>query len=695
MRGKRRKIALCMLLACIFFLGSGSRAAASDGTTYTYTISVDGDYVRTQEAYLASTVYMQRQGLLQPNDLFVLGDEIYIADTGNKRIVVFHTGDGSTREIVNEAFAGPSGLFVTEERIYVADSAAEAVFVCDHQGTILQTITRPEDSPLMSASSIFKPVNVVVLEDGSLIVVGEGSYDGLMQFSAEGEFVGYFAANKRSLTLLERIQELIYTREQKAQLQTRKPRAIQNIDLSGRGLVYSVTQSAEVTYAWAEAETKTSNAVKLHNMAGADILSPQTFMDDEWNFVDVAAGPYGNVYALTQTGLIYEYDSSGNLIFSFGGRAVSNDRYGLFTSAAALDLDEEGFLYVLDKERGFIQVFVPAEFAVVNHQAIYDLEQGNYVESQENWQQILRLNGMSRIAHIGYGKSLLRQQQYGEALRHFQIANDRENYSECFWEIRNVVINRYIVWVVGALLLLLVASLIRGAVRPRRRRRPYDTRGIRELPAGGIRRLAGDMKYCGTMLRHPIDAIYYLKAGKRGTLLSAAILTAAAYVVYMADVLGRGFIFNENRLAGLSPALLTCIFFITLILFMVGNYMVSSINEGEGTLRNIFTTVAYSLIPYIIAGTITVGLSYVLTRNEAFLITLVWDIGVFWSAALLVLSILNIHNYTLKQTVKNILLTLFFAIIALVLVAILYLVWDKVIGFVREVISEVSYRVQG
>ena len=66
-----------------------------------------------------------------------------------------------------------------------------------------------------------------------------------------------------------------------------------------------------------------------------------------------------------------------------------------------------------------------------------------------------------------------------------------------------------------------------------------------------------------------------------------------------------------------------------------------------------------------------------------------------WSAALLVLSILNIHNYTLKQTVKNILLTLFFAIIALVLVAILYLVWDKVIGFVREVISEVSYRVQG
>ena len=52
------------------------------------------------------------------------------------------------------------------------------------------------------------------------------------------------------------------------------------------------------------------------------------------------------------------------------------------------------------------------------------------------------------------------------------------------------------------------------------------------------------------------------------------------------------------------------------------------------------------------------------------------------------------HNYTFKQTVKNVLLTLFFAIVALILVAILYLVWDKVIEFIGEVISEVEYRVQ-
>ena len=100
------------------------------------------------------------------------------------------------------------------------------------------------------------------------------------------------------------------------------------------------------------------------------------------------------------------------------------------------------------------------------------------------------------------------------------------------------------------------------------------------------------------------------------------------------------------------------------------------------------------MVPYMIMAPIAIVLSYVLTQNEAFLITLVWYIGILWSAALVILSILNVHNYTFKQTVKNLLLTLFFAIVALILVAILYLVWDKFIEFIGEVISEVEYRVQ-
>lgn len=682
------------MVLCAFLLFS-LNAAASQGTTYTYTISVDGDYIRTQEAYIASAVYLRDAGLRQPNDIFVFGRSLYIADTGNRRVLVYDMDTQTYGEIASEQFVSPMGLFVNADAIYVADSGAEAVFVLDHQGNIGQTIRRPENSPLMNESSIFKPKNVVVASDGNMYVVGEGSYDGLMQFSASGEFQGYFAANKSNMSLLERIQELIFTDEQKEQLLTRKPRAIQNIDISSRNLVYSVTQSAEVSYAWTDAEEKTSNALKLHNMAGTDILSPNEFMNDEWNFTDVAAGPYGNVYALTYTGLIYEYSSDGDLIFSFGGRAVTGDRYGLFTYAAALDLDDDGFLYVLDKERGLVQVFTQTEFAASTHRAVYELENGDYAQSEQNWNELLQLNGMSRIAHIGYGKSLMRQQKYDEALEHFRIAEDRDYYSECFWEIRNQVINSSIGWVVLGCFLLFLALLLMRLLGKRRKKRMYSAYELSILPGKGATRFFADLRYSFTMLRHPLDAIYYLKSRQRGSLYSAFFLLAVAFLVYMADILGRGFIFNQNSLSALSPLLLTILFFVSFFLFAAANYMVSTINDGEGTLTNLLIVLSYSLVPYVILTPVSILLSYVLTQNEAFVVTLVWVLGIVWSAVLVFLAVMHIHNFSTKYTIKNILLTFFFVIVALVAVAILYLIWDKAIEFVNEVSAEVIYRAEG
>jgi len=86
MATKLRNIFLFIILISVILSGKTNIVSASEGTTYTYTISVDGDYIRTQEAYLASTVYMQRQGLVQPSDLFIYGKEIFIADTGTKRL---------------------------------------------------------------------------------------------------------------------------------------------------------------------------------------------------------------------------------------------------------------------------------------------------------------------------------------------------------------------------------------------------------------------------------------------------------------------------------------------------------------------------------------------------------------------------------------------------------------------------------
>jgi len=64
---------------------------ASEATTYTVTLDAKGQYIRTQDAYLPEMVNID-MGLSKPEDM-MFDDQgtLWIADTGNKRILTYDT----------------------------------------------------------------------------------------------------------------------------------------------------------------------------------------------------------------------------------------------------------------------------------------------------------------------------------------------------------------------------------------------------------------------------------------------------------------------------------------------------------------------------------------------------------------------------------------------------------------------------
>ena len=667
---------LTVLLCALICVPTQARSS----TTYNYTISVDGDWIRTQDAYVPGAIYLRDMGLSEPEDIFIKDDTLYVADSGNARVIAYNMTDGTHTVIGEGTLVSPCGIFVTDDgTVYVADCKAPAVFIFSADGTLIQTISTP-DSYLFGKTSVYAPKNVVVSTQGNIYVVGDGAHEGLMQFDFDGTFQGYFAANKRSLTLLEYIQELIYTDAQKAKSVSRIAQPIYNIDITSQDLIFSVTQAANKYSAGAGVGAKSHNLVQLHNLGGNNILSKEESMHDEWNFVDIASGIYANSYALTQTGLIYEYDSSGNLVFSFGGRAMSDDKNGLITDAAAIDVDKDGFIYVLDRERALVQIFVPTDFAVATQKAIYYLETGNYEDSEEIWNEVLKLNGMSRIAHLGLGKTLLHQERYSEALEQFKIANDRKNYSTAYWELRGAWLDKNIFWLLGGIVILIAGAVIIRRVTKNRPRKAKP-------------RIVSDVLYIGNILRHPIDSLYYLNRGERGSVVSASIVYLIGLIVFMLDMLCRGFIFGFARFKNSSPFFLPIAYVAVLGLFILGNYMVSSINDGKGTFKQVYITTAYALSPYIIVTPFIVALTYALTLNEAFLITFPWTVTLIWLFVVLFITISETHAYSFKATVKNLLLTIFFMLVCVVVIALVYIFWKQIIIFAGKIIGEVSYRV--
>lgn len=672
---------IVIILVC-FLLLQPTVAYATESTTHTYTTSVDGEWIRTQDAYLPGEVLFRNEELQQPEDIFIRDGQMFILDTGNKRVGMYDLTQKVLQWLPIEGLRKPTGIFVDSERnLYIADYGAECVYKFDQEGKMLLQIDRP-DSYLFSESSRYKPKNVAVTTGGTIYVVGEGSYEGIMQFNSEGEFEGYFAANTTPMSLLESIQELIFTQEQLERLFNRSPRAVYNIDIASRDLLFSVTQDSDNTLSWNSTGGSADNNVKLHNFAGVDIFREEGLID-EWNFVDVTAKPDGGCFAVTYSGVINEYDLNGELLFSFGGRAVASDRYGLFTYATAITYDEKGFLYVLDREKGIVQSFYPTDFALTTYNAITKMEDGDYESASEIWSELLKLNGMSRIAHNGYGKTCYFLGDYESAMEHFRLACNKEDYSEAFWEVRDRWIHDNGAIIVVGIIALYVFSLLLKKLRENRA----------EAAITRPNKFAREFKYIFHFLRHPIDSSYDIKKKKTGSAIVATILYLLLIVVYLWDYLYRGFVFNPTVGTEVSVPVVLAVLVIPAALWLVGSFLIGTIRDGEGSMHGIYTTTAYALTPYIFGCPFVLLFTYVLTNNEGFVIVLAHIVLLVWCGVNVFLATREVHNYEIKETIINILIILFFIVMAIVACVILYLIWLSVWDYISQVLGEVRFRV--
>jgi tetratricopeptide (TPR) repeat protein len=675
----RRGICFILLLYFVFELAPSARAIES--TAYTYTRSADSfGYIRTQDAYMPGGTYLAEIGLNAPEDIYYKNGAIYIADSGNGRIVRYQLDSGNLSFFGEGELKNPTGVAVSSDgRIFIADYGAEEIVVLSPQGEVLQRIARPED--IFYGSSPYKPKKVDIDSYGNIFAISEGTHEGILQFNSDGGFNGFFGANKtKGLNLIELFQKTFYTDEQKAKLFFRNPPNIVSINVAENNLVYSVTQNDY------------SDALKKLNLAGVNVLQRSGKLWGEENYVDVAVTVGGDMIAVTDTGSIEEFDDTGILMLLFGGRAASSDRNGLTAVVSAIEVDDNYNIYVLDKERALIQTYYPTDYANLLHQANLDYNEGRYQESLSGWTEIMRMNSSAYMAHNGYAKTMFQLGEYEIAAKHYELIRRPDFYSDCYWEIRSNWLREnmqdILMIVIGITIVLIAVWLIRKKWdfllpvkikwREAKRKNPM------------LRDLTDHTSY---MERHPIDCLYDLKFGSRGSVFSASILYGIAFIIYMCSRFFTSFVFGGGLAYWQNPMLVSLMAMVPVILFVIGSYLISSINDGEGTIKNVYVAVGYVFVPYIKFTPVLILISHVLTYKEIFIYNFSSFLITGYTLVLLFLSVKEIHCYTPKKTMANILLTIAFMIIAILAFIILYILWKELFSFLYELIGEVNYRV--
>ena len=485
MRGIFRKLTALMFSA-VMLSQTALMHAYAEQPYESYNYDRWGDPVPSQAGYTAERTVsgndIDTGTFSSPSDIFCSRDRLfYIADTGNDRIVVlnetmdetvgiydsFIMPDGSETKLKK-----PSGVCVSAEKIYIADTENARILIADTDGKVISEITKPE-SEIYDSKKTFMPQKVTVDKAGNVYAVLGNITTGAAMFSADGEFMGFYGANRVEATS-ERIRNYFrnfFMSEEKRSRRVRSvPTGITNFDIDG-DFVFTCTSSS----------SQTTDTVKKLNAAGKNIFAAMdvTFGDNTPVYdtsqnkllapaiVDIDIAEDGNINCLDYTtGRIFQYDEDCNLLFITGTQARQT---GGFVQAVSLEsLDEK--LYVLDSAKNNITIFRETSFGKAVHKAAALYNEGRYEESLDPWYDVLRLDGNYYRAHVGIASALLRKGDYKGARKYAKLADAGKVYNKAFEGWRRQFLKDNFGYILAAIAVFtVIAVALKNKLKKRRK----------------------------------------------------------------------------------------------------------------------------------------------------------------------------------------------------------------------------------
>ncbi len=709
---KKITFSLLILVMTAMMLATGVSAAAY--TTYTY--SYDGYQLLSPDAYVPSRVVdMEYVGLT--NGSYDLRDlevdkegNVYLVDGANSQVIVtdryyklkFTISSFTNEYGVPDSLAAPSGVCIANGYIYVCDTDNNRIVMFNLDGTYHKIIPKPE-SNYFAEGSLYRPVAVAVDKYKRLFVVSSTTYQGIIVMDESANFSGFIGAQKVSLSLWQIIWRRLQTDAQRESQEEYVSSEFNNITIDDEGFIYVTTSSIDES-AQAGAMTSRSKAgdyapVKKLNSSGHDVMNRNGFWPPSGEvemegsllsntpsgvskIIDVAVGPEGTWSIIDEKrSKVYTYDKFGNMLFIFGdfGQKLGNiPENGI--EAVVYSGDE---MMLLDKQNASFVIYRRTEYGDILTNALANQNQRIYDAAVDDWTKILQRNSNFDAAYIGIGDALSRSADYEEAMEYYQSAYNVANYSAAFREVRKEWVAKWI-WTIP-IIVVVVCVLLSKFFK-------YANRVNKETQLKvGKKSFKEELLYGFHLIFHPFDGFWDLKHEQRGSVRAGIVYVIITIAAFFYQSVGTGYIFNPN---GTYMSIFAQIISVAvpLILWVVANWCLTTLFDGEGSLKDIFIATTYSLLPVPMLVVPSVILSNILAQNEGQLISLLVGIAFAWAGMLIFFGMMVTHDYSL---VKNFVTTLgtIVAMAFIIFVAILFSsLVSQMVSFVSSIVVELSYR---
>lgn len=200
-------------------------------------------------------------------------------------------------------------------------------------------------------------------------------------------------------------------------------------------------------------------------------------------------------------------------------------------------------------------------------------------------------------------------------------------------------------------------------------------------------------KFAFYTVSHPSDGYYEIRHRERGSVLIAVLLVIAFSLSFSINRIHASFIVNDVDPLDVSAFLELGAVLLLYFLFSISNWSITCLMEGEGRLKDITIALGYAMIPLIVCFNLATVVSKIVAQNEEAFYYMILGIGIAYALFMMLIGIMQVHNYTLGKTLVTILLT-FIAMFIIIFIVLLFAdLINQVYNFFYSIYQELIYRV--
>lgn len=194
------------------------------------------------------------------------------------------------------------------------------------------------------------------------------------------------------------------------------------------------------------------------------------------------------------------------------------------------------------------------------------------------------------------------------------------------------------------------------------------------------------------ILYHPVDCMEIIKREKSFRLWMVPLfygVAAAAKCLYAYTV---HYSLTDKSAANISILLESAVFIVPLLSWVICSYAMTSLIDGESTIKDQLAVSCYCTVPYTLITLISIVISQFMSLQEIGIYNAISGAGIIWMVILLFASLMVLNDYSFSKALGITLLSIIGVIILWAVLILLFSLTVQMFLLLSNLLKEIQMK---